>query len=484
LPKAIFSPLSLQPETVTAGNRVYNPPNPKEEKTMRNTRLLLTLVTISILWLTSCVPTPTPKPDEDLLATSVAATMKAADLAGPGEKAPPGVGETPTAEPSMAPTLPPKPPVLRIVYTDGGNVWLIEGAKPPAQLTSSGGVDEVLISSDGMKIAYIYRVTPDANAEVRSINADGTGDTSLITPAQFDALYPLGPMVHNDLSQIAFLPETHLLMLNTRGIPPGPGLFKHDNLLQLDADTGVLTTIFPPSSGGDFTLSPTGSQVAIVLPTSISIANSDGSGLFANLVTYTAVMTYSEFQYYAEPVWKGDSSALGVVIPSSDPFNPPTSGTIWRISSGGGPAVNLGTISGGFYAPPAFSASLLSPNLNRVAFLRDTPTPNVYDLYLANADGSGEAVYANGDIQWLGWAPDNTHFVYTSGGPMNLQLGMDGGAPTPIGSCSRLRWINNTRFLCLSGSLGSWTLMRGQIGGPLTAIVSPAGDFVAFDFDL
>jgi hypothetical protein len=463
---------------------VYNPPNPKEETTMRNTRLLLTLASISFLWLSSCGPATTPKPDEDLLATSVAATLKAADLAGPGGKAPPEVGKTPTVEPSFAPTVPPKPPVLCIVYTDGGNVWLIEGTKPPVQLTSSGGVDQVLISDDGMKIAYIYRVTLDSNAELRSINVDGSGDTSLLTPAQFDALYPLGPMVHNDLSQIAFVPGMHTLMLNTRGIPVGPGLAKHDNLLLLDADTGVLTTIFPPSSGGDFTLSPDGSQVAIVLPTSISIANIDGSNLFANLVTYASVMTYSEFMYYAQPVWTADSSALGVAIPSSDPLSPPTSGTIWRIPSGGGAAVNVSTITGGFYFPQVFGAPLLSPNLNRVAFLRNTPTPNVYDLYLANADGSGAAVYTNGDIQWMGWAPDNSHFVYSSGGPMNLQLGVDGGAPTPIGTCTGLRWINNTRFLCLSGSMGSWTLMRGQIGGPLTAIISPAGNYVAFDFDL
>jgi hypothetical protein len=38
-------------------------------------------------------------------------------------------------------------------------------------------------------------------------------------------------------------------------------------------------------------------------------------------------------------------------------------------------------------------------------------------------------------------------------------------------------------MLCLSGSMGAWTLMIGQIGGGFNAIASPAGDFIDYDFD-
>jgi hypothetical protein len=31
--------------------------------------------------------------------------------------------------------------------------------------------------------------------------------------------------------------------------------------------------------------------------------------------------------------------------------------------------------------------------------------------------------------------------------------------------------------------MGSWTLMRGQIGSGMIAIVSPAGDFISYDFN-
>jgi len=118
-----------------------------------------------------------------------------------------------------------------------------------------------------------------------------------------------------------------------------------------------------------------------------------------------------------------------------------------------------------------------------VAFLRDTATTNIYDLYFSNANGSGETLYATGDIQWVGWSPDNTHFIYSLSSPMSLHLGVVGGAPTPIGSCGQLEWVDNTHFICLSGNYGAWTLMRGEIGGGLTPIVSPTGDFVSYDFD-
>jgi hypothetical protein len=438
-----------------------------------------TLLAFILATLACGIPGPTPTLDEEILEVAVASTLTAAAPSAPtGETLQAPEPQPPaTAQPGF-PLASPIPAILRIVYTNGDDVWLIEGSNPPFQLSSVGDVDHVLISSDGMKVAFIRRPTIDSPAEIRSINIDGTGEAVILTPAQLDALFPLGDFLHNDLANIAFVPGTHKLMFNTRAIPEGPGLIKHDNILLLDADTGVITTLFPPGEGGDFSLSPDGSQVAIILPSSISLVNIDGTNLRSMLVEYTPVMTYSEFMYYAQPVWTTDSSALGVAIPSEDFLSPDISGTIWHISSQDGSVVNVGTISGDFY----FSQSL-SPDLLRVAFLRDTANTNIHDLYLANPDGSAQTVYATGEIQWLGWAPDSLHFVYSFGGAMDLQLGVVGGPPTAIGSCTNLRWIDDINYLCLSGSKGSWSLMKGEIGGVLVPIVSPAGDFISYDFD-
>lgn len=460
---------------------------------MRLLRPMIVLVMLLINVL-ACRDTDTATPPaEDALEAAVKATL----MASRGQETESDDKQVPSdsqsqqhpGEDTQSAELPQPEAILAsvpcITYTDGGNVWLLEATNPPVQLTSSGDASEVMISTDCQKVTFIRRIGPDQLPEIRSVNTDGSGEMALLTSAQIDALYPLDPMFsRNDIASIAFIPGSHELMFNTRAVPAqGPGLAKYNDLAHLDADTGTLTSVFAPEDGGDFALSPDGTQLALILPDSIGLVNIDGSNLRPGLISYTPVITYSEFQYYAQPVWTRNSDAIGVAIPSSDPLAAGLSGTIWRVPVVSATAVNVGTVNGDFYFSQAFSESSLSYNLQHVAFLRETGTPNIKDLYLANADGSGEVVYDTGNIQWQGWALDNVHFVYSLGGPMNLQLGVVGGASTSIGLCDDLRWRNNNTFLCLSGSMSSWTLMRGQIGSGLTALVSPAGDFIAYDFN-
>ena len=50
----------------------------------------------------------------------------------------------------------------------------------------------------------------------------------------------------------------------------------------------------------------------------IRLVNADGSER-REAFTYTPVVTRSEFQYYAQPVWAPDSDCLRVAIPPADP---------------------------------------------------------------------------------------------------------------------------------------------------------------------
>jgi hypothetical protein len=196
------------------------------------------------------------------------------------------------------------------------------------------------------------------------------------------------------------------------------------------------------------------------------------------------VITYSEFMYYAKPAWNPDSTSVGVVIPSEDPLADATHGTIWRIPADTGPAESLGMVDGEFYFFESSSGSLLSPDLNRLAFRRETSMDNVYDLYISNADGTAASVYTTGSVRWQGWAPDSTHFAYTLDDPMDLHIGEIGGPPLAAGTCQQVRWLDAISFLCLSGSRGSWTLTEGAVSGSLTSLDSPAGDFISYDFDM
>jgi hypothetical protein len=445
---------------------------------MRTRRIVILAMT---LVLAGCSQLPAATPSEASIATQVAATLTAlAPAAHASTEVFPAaspVEPTLTEPTSVAPT---SPPIVRVAYTNGGNIWLVEGDAPPVQLTSSGCAESVWISSDGEKIVFTRRPAPDMPVEIRLVNRDGSGEMVIAASSTWNDLYAHAGLLYNDLNMLAFLPGTHRLLLNTRGIPEGPGSMKYDDLLMIDADTAALTTLLAPGSGGNFLISPDGQKAALTRPDSVSLITAEGAVVRAEAITFTPVITYSEYEYYPIGQWMPDSSAVGFAIPSSDPLATDASGTLWRLPADGGPAVNLATITGGFFFTQG-SLSAISPDLKWVVFLRETGTPNVRDLLLARLDGSGEIFYATGGTSWSGWAPNSAHFAFGLGAPTNLQVGAPGSPAASLATGTKLRWANGTTFAYLSGSSGAWTLMRGSIGGPAVALASPAGEFVAYD---
>lgn len=416
--------------------------------------------------------------DADEIATEVAATLTAVAIMEAEPETPnPSIPTIPPSE------IPPSPPRLKIVFTNNGNVWLIEASNPPQQITTGDHVEDVLISPDGEKIVFTRRISFDELAELWVVNADGSGESILLTIDDMKTLYPSTlESLGFEIGQMAFLPGTHDLLFNTYEAFETVGAAITDDLLRLNTDTGDLTPILPPNRGGRFAASPDGSRLIIIQPDRIHMINPDGSGLVADLITYPFVITYSEFQYYAQPVWSRDSGAVGFAIPSEDPLGGNPSGDIWRIPHDGSTAAKTATIFGDFYFSQVFSTSTLSPRLNRVAFMRETGNSNIMELYIANSDGSGETLYDTGEINWMGWAPDGIHFIYTLSDPMDLQIGTVDGAPSSLVTGMDLRWINEREFLFLSGSLGSWTLMKGEAGMAPVTLATPSGDFISYDF--
>jgi hypothetical protein len=441
-------------------------------------RRSLVIIGFLILWIFSCNLFEGSSTDQHETPSDIAPT--------PIEET--AAADEPTVVTISLTSIPPSetpssPPVLKIVYVDAGNIWLIEGANSPKQLTNSGFAENVLISQDGQKIAFKRRISYDNLAELRVVNSDGSGETILLSTDNMKALYPSTlESMGFEISQMTFLPGTHDLLFNTYEAFATVGAAMTDDLLRINTDSGDLKRVLDPNHGGQFSISPDGTRIAIIQPDRIHLVNPDGSGLSADLITYSPVITYSEFQYYAQPIWSKDSGAVGFAIPSADPLNGSPSGDIWRIPRDGSTAVKTATISGDFYFSQVFSTTTLSPLLDKVAFTRETATPNVRELYIVHSDGTAETIYDTGEISWVGWAPDGSHFVYSLTDPMNLVIGSVGDSPTPMVTGQDLRWINHRDFLYLSGSIGAWTLMKGRIGAAPISIATPAGDFVAYDF--
>jgi dipeptidyl aminopeptidase/acylaminoacyl peptidase len=446
---------------------------------MRNFRYGILVCVIANLLVACSLINQNDDEQQNQVATSVAETLDALGLE----------EETPTVESTSSLPVTPatQEPVIeapqRIVFTDNQNVWIGELGAIPRQLTFDGGVERVRISSDGMRIAFTRRSSAEENSELLGINPDGTGESLLLTRESFNSLYPSPAGTEGfDIGQMTMRPDTHLLFFNTLEVFEDIGYRNTNDLFMIDLDSGELTGILPAGAGGNFEFSPGGEKIAVIRPDSISVVNGDGSDYLPELFSHSPVLTYSEFQYYSQPVWSRDSSTIGVAIPSDDPLADDAFGEVWLIPSNGDPPISQGRISGDFYFSQVFSSPTLSPQLDRVAFTRPTDVPNQRDLFIANIDGSEEILFDSGAINWDGWAPDNLHMVYSVDDPMDLILAVDGGAPRLNLVGADLHWIGENRYLLVSGNPGNWTIVVGQIDGLGKIISNPTGDFLDFDF--
>ena len=453
---------------------------------MSKSTFALSIATL-FLTLSTCSTPGSDIPEPARLATAVAGTLEAISKvnATPNPRLTPGKLGTGQPDDSAAQSVPPtdRAPtgVLRIAYTSAGNVWLIEETDPPRQLSHTVHADRVLLSSDGALVAYVHNDFESDVVELRVVNTDGSGGRVVLDQADFDSLYPLKEAQHFLPSQMAFLPGTHRLLFNTQATFEGPGLVKNDDVFSTDLDTESLERLLPPGSGGDFYPSPDGTKLAIIQTTNIGFSDSDGLNLHSELLTFPAVMTYSDYSYYSEPVWSPNSSYFAVVIPSENPLAPNPTSAVWILSTDGSQPVQAALIEGQSFFPQAFGAPVIAPDLSKVAFMRSGSEQNEGHLVIAGGDGSGEIVYTSGNLRWVGWSPDSSAYVY-SVGPMNLKLGKIGEPPLPLGDGMQFRWINSEDYLFLTGSRGGWTLMMGSVGADVKEIVRPAGDFIAYDF--
>jgi hypothetical protein len=420
--------------------------------------------------------------------TETAVSGGTAGTPAPGETLPSGgagsiVAPTVDLGPLATDTLMPTAalPHLRVVFISNGSPWLVAPPAPAYQLSAQTGVDSVDISDDGQMVAYVRHTSYDVPAELRVVNWDGTGDRSLLSSVQVGALEPLpaGALLV-DLFQVKWIPGTHNLLVNTKVQYEGPGLGRSDDLFLVNAETGALTTIFTAGNGGEVWPSPNGSKMVISRATYLSLANIDGTGVIPSVVTFPSIITYSEYQYYPEPVWSADSSRFGVVIASEDPLAAVTSGAIWMVNAATGAATLASTLNGNFFFPHA----VLSPMLDHVGYVVPTADPAVRESHVSTLDGSFGLTLAAGNTGVDTFSPDGQYFSYYVGSGTADWIGSLGGGTFLVpGGAMRLIWYNNTHFVYASGTVAAWTIKIGDTGLGSSIIASPAGDRTSIDVD-
>ncbi len=382
----------------------------------------------------------------------------------------------PTEEAAGVPTSPAQQN-LRVVYTNDGNLWAMEIGSSPRQLTVSGDISEVRISDDGEWIAYTIRDSNEDTADLHSIRFDGSSSQLLLDEAGFDALYPLEGFIHTTLSSMDFLPRSHTLLFNTRGVFEGPGLAKNDDLLSINVETGQFTPLLPRGEGGDFTASPGGDQIAIMRPDSLSFVDSNGANLRSEVLTFTPVITYSEYFFYPLPVW-ADASIV-MAVPQQDPFFAEEPGSVWDVNV----EPQILTRPDGDLFGPQRQFPIVSPDGSKLAYFRAADAAGEQQLVIQQLDTGEQTIYDTGPIQWKGWGPESDRMVYTKGTGFDLYLGEPGAPPAPLAPGTGLRWINNTNeYLYVAGDPGGWTLMLGDLDGNTIPLAMLSGAFVTYDF--
>lgn len=463
---------------------------------MRTKRVFWLILTLSLAASFGCsifgVPAAPGAPEGDRVATAVAATMAANPTA-----AAPTVAETtavpavPTDVPKGAVTEPTVPAPgglitqsLSAAYLDSNrNLWVWREGEPSRQLTTSSDVQSVRISSDGQWLGFT-RSASMPRESLWIIRADGSGERVVLDEAGFDALPRDGSAITSKISDFQWMPDSRTLAFMTMPVFDGLGLMLNYDLWMVDAEAGELRQLLAPGSGGNFYPSPDGQQIALVTPAAISLINVDGSSRRDNVLTYTPVSTYSEYQYHAVPQWSSDSSYLRVFIPAPAALEAPEEpGTVWHIPTDGTPAREVASM---VTAP--LMHSMLSPDLNQVAYLKSVGdlSENRRELRIAVIEPAGDNLYLEeASLYFNGWAADSSQFAFTVGDGSRAYLGKLGESPQPLTdsvSAYEVQWVDDSRFLFAVKNGPGFDLRLGKVGEP-SQLIGALSEIPIFDFN-
>ncbi|MFM8321606.1 MAG: TolB family protein [Chloroflexota bacterium] len=406
----------------------------------------------------------------------------------PGETSQPGGGATPLAASTV------EAGSLQVAYIKDGDLWLWAGGER-RRLTNQPPVIGPQLSADGQWIAF-RRPADNFHDELWVARSDGTDERRLVSVADLDAIgggYRDPGAAAINPQRYAWIGGSHRLAFNTRQVYNGPGIGLLDDFHIVDAGSGALQNVLLPGWGGEFVLSPDAAQVALAQADAIYLANLDGSG-YRQVFSYSPVATYSEYRYYAAPVWTPDGSLLRLALPPADPLAEPRQPTgLWQLSAGGGDAVQQGSLP----AAPFFEFSQdfgppvsYSPDLARLAYLRErgSGAESTRQLVIAGFDGQGEQVAAEDRLlRFFGWAPGGERFAFTQGELQELHLGRPGGDSQPALAAPYavhdLRWVDEARLLVVQQQADGFYLLLIDLQGGLS-VLDVLSEPPGFDFSV
>ena len=436
-------------------------------------RMLCLLWLISGALLSGCSPTPVPLPEIITPETPVR-TEAPAITATPHPEGTTTALPTPARPPSVTPASawcqersPEERPlqgILRVGMVKENDVWIWEEGGASRQLTDHGDAGQVYLSDDG-QVAVYTRPSENGMVELWKVDVLGGKPEALLTANEFGRLRrergQLGVIPYN----INWVPGTHRLAFNTYPVVRGEGIWIYvpDDLRTIDVDTKELTTLFPTGSGGHFSFSPDGKSLALFSPESFKIYGVDGVEIpGGNLEVYRAI-AYGEYYGYPWPQWSPESDRLLVAVPRDiDPLMTEARVDVWEVKVDGSQPALINSFQA------YMSESVISPDLEKIAYWRQAEQRSSgRELRIMEVYGDEDQAFAQGNVmERFQWLPDSEHYLFwytDSWDPWLGHLCKEAVQMHGLAIRSDIHWVDERRYLYLSGSEASWSLNLGDL---------------------
>jgi hypothetical protein len=339
------------------------------------------------------------------------------------------------------------------IYIKGGDLWALS-AGVVKQLTKYGNISGYFLSTDRRKLA-VYRRGENNETGLWVMNPDGSDLRLLVSQADLDTL---GEFSETEQSRqtnsrvsfrgTAWVPGTYTIAYGTYRPIKYDGTIFHDDLNLVDVLTGEKTTLLPPGSGGSFTYSPDGSQVAIIGLNQISIMNADGTNRHDNVLEYSTIQDVDNY-YYPRPNWSADGRYLLLALPPQRMMSDSReTTTLWKIPADGSPAIRLGSFDALAFL---FGYTTFSPDLTHLAYLDEAdPFYANFTIHIANYDGTDDRVLFTGRNYFVNWSPDGLHFAYylsSDDTEVWYISDLNGVSARLAITPTFLRWVDNSTFV-------------------------------------
>ncbi len=451
---------------------------------MRRLTIRLTLVfTVLVSAALACVlPGGSSTPAPNAALTAAVETLSALNTA-MAPTVPPAITPevtVPSAPLDPSPTSPAEPHLIGVdlIYKDAPrNLWAWKAGAAPVQLTTSGDVETIALSPDGTLAAFT-RSSDYINYTLWVVPTAGGSERRLLTTSELFDLGRVDGAVAATLDSLVWVPGSHKLAISTRPVFEGPGLLRNEDLIFIDADSGAQTPIFGHGEGGVYRFSPDGTRLAIARTDRVDLANWDGSGRLSGLVSFTPVLTYSEYAFYPEPVWAPDSSRFVFAVPPSASLDSNGPTVLYQVNLDG----SVSTLRS-FETAPLFWP-VFSPDLAQAAYLTSPGDP--FNLMLVQSSGDLGGLSIPAVRAFLSWAPDSIRFAYVDNASGAVNIGSIAGTPPPLPGAvdvTDLAWLPDGRVVFITRTGSSGDLYISDFTGPATLLASlgSGSGFPSFD---